>query len=163
MIDKDTKKKFLEELEKEGLIIAACRRSGLSRSTFYRWKKEDREFSKQVTKSQKIGRDNVNDLCDFSTIQLIREKNFSTIKWYKSFNDKRYKPKPRRVIIEHSKLGENQEMFDIVKREEWDKITDAHKHIYEISTGNYSAETKAKLEEFLRRTGQLKDDEDINL
>jgi hypothetical protein len=159
MVDKETKKKFLEELEKEGLILAACRRSGLSRTTLYRWKKEDKEFSKQITKSQKIGRDNVNDLGDYSIIQLIKEKNVPIIKWYKAFNDRRYKPKPRKVIIEHSKLTVKEKELEMLWREKWDQYTEMEKSLLDRIQGKQTKESEAMLEDFLRRNRLLEDDE----
>ena len=39
---------FLEELKKIPIILVACEKSGISRNSIYRWKKEDKDFSKSM-------------------------------------------------------------------------------------------------------------------
>lgn len=41
------KKILVEQLEKTPVVQIACEKSGVGRSTYYRWIKEDSEFSKE--------------------------------------------------------------------------------------------------------------------
>ncbi len=119
MIDKETKKKFLEELEKDGIPYSACRRSGLSKATLYRILKTDPDFKKRFKESKRIGLENTNDMTQFALNQLIREKNLGAIKWAQKHCDPRFKSRTKKVIIEHSNIGK----IDMQKAtmEEWAK------------------------------------------
>ena len=44
----DQKKLVVEQLKKNPIIQFVCERSGVSRATFYRWQKEDADFTKEV-------------------------------------------------------------------------------------------------------------------
>ena len=57
----DTQKKnILEALEKSlGVVTTACREIELQRSTFYKWMKEDEEFSNKVREIQDVAIDTV--------------------------------------------------------------------------------------------------------
>ena len=45
----ENKKKLIEALEKSlGIVTEACEKAQLSRTQFYKWYKEDKEFKKQV-------------------------------------------------------------------------------------------------------------------
>lgn len=49
------KKKLLSELETAlGIVTMACKNAGISRKTFYEWKKNDPEFEKEVKDVQEI-------------------------------------------------------------------------------------------------------------
>jgi len=52
------KEDILQALEKSlGVVTTACQKAGVSRATFYRWLKEDKEFSAQVTGIQDVALD----------------------------------------------------------------------------------------------------------
>jgi len=54
----DGKKKMLLALcESHGIITEACRKTGYSRETFYRWCREDEEFKKGAEEAQEIALD----------------------------------------------------------------------------------------------------------
>ncbi len=48
MIKENGKEKFIDELKKSGgIIFVACGNAGISRATYYRWLKSDKEFAEQ--------------------------------------------------------------------------------------------------------------------
>lgn len=132
MLNNEIKKQFLEELAKDGIIASACRKSGLNRMTFYRLRDNDPSFRKRVKDAMKVGRENGNDMADFSLLQLIREKNLGAIKWYQVHGNPKYRPKPRRILFEHSRIGQDKDEFEAMKREHWNQITDAMKDVTEM-------------------------------
>ena len=76
------KKMFLENLKKVPIIQAACERSNVSRASVYRWKSEDKEFAKALEEALSEGESLINDLSEGQLISLIKEKNFSAIRFW---------------------------------------------------------------------------------
>jgi hypothetical protein len=86
-------KSFFEELKKVPIVLVACEKTGLSRNSVYRWKKEDQEFSKNMDQAMLDGVAFVNDMSESQLLTMIKEKNWSAISfWLKHRNDN-YKTK----------------------------------------------------------------------
>jgi transposase-like protein len=73
------KKLLVEQLKKTPIIQLACERCGISRTTYYQWRKDDEQFRKDSDDSMKDGKDMINDLSESQLIALIKEKNFNAI------------------------------------------------------------------------------------
>lgn len=79
---------FFEELRKVPIVQVACEKTGLSRNSIYRWKKEDKEFSEKMDDAIKDGVSFVNDMSESQLLTMIKEKNWSAISfWLKHRND----------------------------------------------------------------------------
>lgn len=79
---------FFEELRKVPIVQVACEKTGLSRNSVYRWKKEDKEFSKKMDQAMADGVAFVNDMSESQLLTMIKEKNWSAISfWLKHRND----------------------------------------------------------------------------
>ena len=76
------KKIFLENLKKIPIVHASCERSGISRASVYRWKKEDEKFAKAMSEAMDEGEALINDLSEGQLITLIKDKNFSAIRFW---------------------------------------------------------------------------------
>lgn len=87
---KDT---FLSELHKIPIIQVACEKSGISRQSVYRWKQEDKEFEKEMEKALAEGEALVNDMSESQLLTLIKEKNFSAIRFWLNHRNPKYKDK----------------------------------------------------------------------
>ena len=48
---RSSKKEFIAKLRVSGLISSACKESGISRSTYYRWLNTDEKFAQDVNKT----------------------------------------------------------------------------------------------------------------
>jgi hypothetical protein len=84
---------FFEELRKVPIIQVACEKTGVSRNSIYRWKKEDPKFSKKMEQAMTDGVAFVNDMSESQLLTMIKEKNWSAISfWLKHRNDN-YKDK----------------------------------------------------------------------
>lgn len=69
----ESKKDILEQLSKTPVIIAAIQASGVGRSTYYKWRKEDLDFEKSADDAIKEGRKFVNDIAISKLMQLIND------------------------------------------------------------------------------------------
>ena len=72
----------LAQLKKCPIIQFACERSGVSRATFYRWKKESATFDSEVEEAMSEGIGLMNDLGESQLVTLIKEKKFSAINFW---------------------------------------------------------------------------------
>ena len=69
------KKMLIESLEKSlGIISTACSNAGISRSSFYKWYKEDEDFRKKVDEIDSVKLDFVESQL-FKNIQNLKEKS----------------------------------------------------------------------------------------
>lgn len=98
-------RKVLEYLAKSGNISYACKRAGISRDTFYSWKKEDKLFAGNANLSIVYGKNSVNDLAHTQLIRLIQNGNMQAVRFQLSSCHDDYKP--RRARPSEEVEGEN--------------------------------------------------------
>lgn len=80
--------KFFEELRNIPIVQVGCEKTGISRNSVYRWKKEDRSFSKKMDQALADGVAFVNDMSESQLLTLIKEKDYRSISfWLKHRND----------------------------------------------------------------------------
>lgn len=84
------KSRILEHLRKVPIIQIACEKVGLSRATFYRWKKQDSNFAQQVDKAVFAGEQLVNDMAESQLLSAIRDKNLTAIIFWLKHHHKTY-------------------------------------------------------------------------
>lgn len=89
------KQVLLEAFKEMPIIRVACKRAGVSRATFYRWKIEDKNFLQQSQEAIQIGMDAINEMSDSQLIALIGEKSLQAIKWWQQNNHERYGAKSK--------------------------------------------------------------------
>lgn len=87
------KNEFLDQLRKIPIILVACEKSGLSRNTVYRWRKEDEPFAKEMDEALKEGEELVNDMGESQLLTLIKEKNWSAISFWLRHRNPKFKEK----------------------------------------------------------------------
>ncbi len=73
---------LLEQLEKVPIVQIACDRSSIARTTYYRWLKEDKQFKKVAEAALTAGEALINDMSESQLIALIRDKNFSAVRYW---------------------------------------------------------------------------------
>ncbi len=92
-IQASQKQAFLEQLKKTPFVKAACERSGVSRTSVYRWQEEDEEFAKAVELATFEGKLNTNDATEMQLLSLIYQKNPGSIKYWLEHNHPGYMKK----------------------------------------------------------------------
>ena len=94
---KKNQKMFLEQLSKSAVIQIACEKTGIGKSTIYRWREKDKEFSKKIEEALLEGKLLVNDLAEAQLISSIKDRNIQGISYWLKHNHPNYKT---RVEIE---------------------------------------------------------------
>ncbi len=117
MRTKKDKQTFLENLKKIPIIHAACERSNVSRASVYRWKNEDKKFEKALNKALSDGEALINDLSEGQLIALIKDKNFSAIRFWLNHRHSKFRDRievnaniknaPEELTPEQEKLVQN--------------------------------------------------------
>ena len=82
---------FIEYLKKTPIVEVACSKTGVSRATFYRWKKEDLEFAKQADEALSTGKHLISDLAESMLIQAIKEGDTRSIIFWLKHNKDEYR------------------------------------------------------------------------
>jgi len=84
---------FFAELKKVPIVLVACEKSGISRNSVYRWKREDKKFSEVMDEALAEGEALVNDMSESQLLTMIKEKNRSAISFWLRHSNPRFKDK----------------------------------------------------------------------
>jgi ACT domain-containing protein len=86
---KSKKKEYLEQIKKVPVVQYACDQIGISRNTFYRWRKSDEKFCKLAGEALAEGEKYINDMTEAQLISLIQDKNWNAMSfWLRTRNPK---------------------------------------------------------------------------
>jgi hypothetical protein len=84
---------FLDELRKIPIIQVACEKTGISRNSIYRWRHKDKKFEKELEEALNEGEALVNDMSEHQLLSLIKEKNFSAVRFWLNRRHPKFKDK----------------------------------------------------------------------
>ena len=84
------KEEFLEQIRKIPIIQVAAEKTGLSRNTIYRWKKEDAEFCKALDEAFREGEALINDFSESTLLSMIKEKNWPSLAFWLRHHHPKY-------------------------------------------------------------------------
>ena len=87
---KSQKEAFLGQLPKYPIVQVACEKSGVGRSTYYAWRKEDKSFAKEADEAIKSGTFFINDMAESKLIQNIQSGNNTAIIFWLKNHHKEY-------------------------------------------------------------------------
>jgi len=73
------KRLLIEKLEKTPVIQIVCQQTGIGRATYYRWRKNDKEFAKTADIAIEEGNKLINDMAESQIISGIQEKDMRAI------------------------------------------------------------------------------------
>jgi predicted site-specific integrase-resolvase len=97
---------LLETLKEIPIIQIVCKKTGISRATYYRWQQEDKDFKRKSRDSLDQGIEFINDMSESQLITLIREKKMPAIAMWLKNNHKRYGFKGR----EYTPVATNEDL-----------------------------------------------------
>lgn len=106
------KELIIESLKKTPIIQLVCEKIGIVRCTFYRWRKDDKEFAVAVDKALSQGRQMINDMAESQLISAIKDKNMTAIIFWLKHNHKNYSTRIElsgRLKTEHNLTPEQEE------------------------------------------------------
>jgi ACT domain-containing protein len=101
------KLEFIEQVKKTPIIQVVCEKLGVGRATFYRWKSEDKEFSKQVDEAFMHGKLLINDLAESQLISSVKDKSMQAITYWLRHHHPEYS---NTMTVKHA--FENDELTD---------------------------------------------------
>ena len=87
------KKKLLEQLKKTPVIEVACKKAGIGRATFYRWRMQDPTFAEEADFALNEGSQLINDMAESQLITAIKDGNLTGIIFWLKNHHKQYAPK----------------------------------------------------------------------
>ncbi len=89
------KKLVIEQLRKTPIVQVVAEKVGIHRSTIYRWKASDAEFSEAVDEAIDQSISLVNDLAESQLISAIKDKNITAIIYWLKNHHKTYETRIR--------------------------------------------------------------------
>ncbi|MEK7607742.1 MAG: hypothetical protein AAB484_02385 [Patescibacteria group bacterium] len=101
--EKQTLVGVLKELP---IIQAACKRAGISRDTYYRWRREDKIFRRESENALNQGIEFVSDMSESQLITLIKDQKMPAIAMWLKHNHPRYGSKNR----SYTPIASNEEL-----------------------------------------------------
>lgn len=84
---------MLEQLKKTPVVQIACEKVGIARSTFYRWKEQNSNFTKEADKALAEGVALINDMAESQLLSAIRDRNISAIFYWLNHRHSSYSNK----------------------------------------------------------------------
>ena len=82
---------LIEKLKKTPIVQIACKKAGVGRATYYRWRKKDEEFSKAADIALKEGSSLINDMAESQLLSAIRDQNMTAIIFWLKNHHQTYK------------------------------------------------------------------------
>ncbi len=112
---KNKKKELVEQLRKTPVIEVACKKIGIGRATFYRWKKRDQKFAEEAEFALNEGSQLVNDMAESQLITSIKNGNMTGIIFWLKNHHKQYSPKLE-VTTKSADLPLTEEQKETIRR-----------------------------------------------
>lgn len=97
-------KKVLEHLSEYGNISYACKRAGISRETYYKWR-DNRVFAYHADIAIDLGKSFVNDLAQTHLVQNIQQGDMQAVRFQLASCHPDYQPRRPRVPDEDRPIG----------------------------------------------------------
>lgn len=73
------KEELLAKLKETPVVEVACRKLGIARATYYRWKLSDDRFAKEAELALETGSALVNDMAESQLLTAIKDQNMTAI------------------------------------------------------------------------------------
>ncbi|MEK7218101.1 MAG: phBC6A51 family helix-turn-helix protein [Patescibacteria group bacterium] len=73
---------LIEQLRRTPIVHAACEKTGVSRQTFYRWRKADEAFAKAADEALSDGIALMNDMAEGQLLSGVRDGNLGAITYW---------------------------------------------------------------------------------
>lgn len=111
---KSQKVDLLEKLKETPVIEVACRKVGIARATFYRWKLNDMKFAKEAEFALEQGSALINDIAESQLLTAIKDQNMTAIIYWLNHHHPTYATKieiDARLKIDKENLTPEQEML----------------------------------------------------
>lgn len=71
----EDKGRLLDALRENHIALAACRKTGIGKSTYYRWRQEDPTFAEEADAAIREGVEMVNDAAESNIVTAIKNRD----------------------------------------------------------------------------------------
>lgn len=151
------KAKLLKELEENPIIERACKKIGVSRATYYRWRDMDPDFAYEADLAIVRGRDRMNDFVESKLIENIQANDFRSIALWLTHNKKLYRPPTIRLYAnENNRQRSDLEALQRLLDELIDHVgLDAAMQLGGFDPSVFRAKVRKELEEQRNRSDEL--------
>lgn len=107
------RKLMLEQLRKTPVVQICCEKLGVSRSTYYRWREENKEFAQLADQALAEGVSLINDMAESQLLAAIRDRHMSAIFYWLNHRHSAYSNKLEVTakIKDESLTAEQQELI----------------------------------------------------
>ena len=140
--------KLAEEIEKAPVVQVACDKFGISRNTFYRWMKEDKEFLARINEAVALGTGLVSDVAISNVLSGIKSKDPMYTKYWLSHKH----PDFRRPFVHRIEADDLLAHFRAINEGlRQNRIQDEIESITTRERGKLSEETKDRVRDFMNK------------
>jgi len=70
---------LLEKLKETPVVEVVCRKTGIARATYYRWRVNDEKFAKEADLALQAGSALINDMAESQLLTAIKDQNMTAI------------------------------------------------------------------------------------
>lgn len=81
---------LLQELLKTPVVQVACQKIGIARATYYRWRKDNPDFSQEADAALEEGSAFINDIAESQLLSAIKDQNMTAIIFWLKHHHKTY-------------------------------------------------------------------------
>ena len=81
---------LIEKLKKTPIVQIACKKAGVGRATYYRWRKNDNNFALASDVALEEGSSLINDMAESQLLSAIRDQNMTAIIFWLKHHHRRY-------------------------------------------------------------------------
>lgn len=110
-----SKKALVDQLRKTPIVQVSCEKLGISRATYYRWKKRDPKFADKAESALQEGAQLINDMAESQLISAIKDGNLTGIIFWLKNHHRNYSPKLE-VTTKSADLPLTDEQKEIIKQ-----------------------------------------------
>ena len=87
------KELFLEQVRRVPIILLACDKLKIGRTTVYSWKAKDKDFKKKLEDALSEGEENINEMSEVQLVSMIKEKNWQAVSFWLRHRHPKFKDK----------------------------------------------------------------------
>lgn len=93
---------LLERLRQTPIVEVACQKAGVSRMTYYRWRKDDPAFAAEADAALAAGRALVSDLAEGQLVAAIRDRSLPAVTYWLRHHHPDYRAKLELALPEEA-------------------------------------------------------------
>ncbi len=111
---RDKNSKLIEVLKETGIVGLSCKKTGINRSTFYRWARDIPDFKIAADTALVEGKENTCDMAKSMLLKKVKDGSMDAIKYFLSNNDLQYIQK--RTVFVEPMTSEDRRLVETIRK-----------------------------------------------